>query len=45
LANSYFWIDPVKQVAGVYATQLLPFFDPDAVALLDAFETTVYAMA
>jgi methyl acetate hydrolase len=44
LANSYYWIDPVKQVAGVYATQLLPFFDADAVALFGAFETAVYDM-
>ena len=45
LANSYFWIDPAKQVAGVYATQLLPFFDADAVALFGEFESAVYQMA
>jgi methyl acetate hydrolase len=45
LANSYFWIDPTKQVAGVYAAQLLPFFDADAVALFGAFESAVYQMA
>lgn len=45
LANSYYWIDPSKQVAGVYATQLLPFFDAEAVALFGAFETAVYEMA
>jgi methyl acetate hydrolase len=45
LANSYFWIDPKKRVAGVYATQLLPFFDARAVALCGAFETAIYAMA
>jgi methyl acetate hydrolase len=45
LANSYYWIDPKKRVAGVFATQLLPFFDPEAVALLGAFETAVYAIA
>jgi methyl acetate hydrolase len=44
LANSYFWIDPVKQVAGVYATQLLPFYDAQAVALFGAFESVVYDM-
>lgn len=44
LANSYFWIDPAKQVAGVYAAQLLPFFDADAVALFGAFESAVYDM-
>src|ERR1700722_18417669 len=39
LANSYYWIDPTKRVAGVYAAQVLPFFDADAVALFGAFET------
>lgn len=42
LANSYFWIDPAKGVTGVYATQLLPFFDPQAVAAFEGFETAVY---
>jgi CubicO group peptidase (beta-lactamase class C family) len=43
LANSYFWIDPVRQVTGVYATQVLPFFDQKAVETFEAFETAVYA--
>jgi methyl acetate hydrolase len=42
LANSFFWIDPARKVTGVYATQLLPFFDPKAVAPFAAFETAVY---
>ena len=45
LANSYFWIDPARQVAGVYATQLLPFFDDKAVRLFQEFETAVYRLA
>ena len=45
LANSYYWIDPARQVAGVYATQLLPFFDDRAVRLFQEFETAVYRMA
>jgi CubicO group peptidase (beta-lactamase class C family) len=44
LANSYYWIDLVKQVAGVYATQLLPFFDAKAVRLFADFETAVYRL-
>jgi methyl acetate hydrolase len=44
LANSYFWIDPVRQVTGVYATQLLPFFDEKAVRLFQDFETAVYRL-
>jgi methyl acetate hydrolase len=42
LANSYYWIDPAKGVAGVFATQILPFFDPKAVETLQAFESEVY---
>lgn len=44
LANSYYWIDPKKRVAGVYATQILPFFDADAVGVFEAVERAVYAM-
>jgi methyl acetate hydrolase len=43
LGNTYFWIDPARGVAGVILTQLLPFADKKALALLDAFERTVYA--
>ena len=42
LANSYYWIDPARQMAGVYATQILPFFDAKAVQTFEAFETAVY---
>jgi len=42
LANSYYWIDPARKVTGVYAAQLLPFFDAKAVAALEGFETAVY---
>jgi methyl acetate hydrolase len=42
LANSYYWIDPKRKVAGVYATQVLPFFDQKAVQAFEAFETGVY---
>ena len=45
LANSYFWIDPVRRVSGVYATQLLPFFDAMAVRLFQDFEAAVYRLA
>jgi methyl acetate hydrolase len=43
LANTYFWIDPAKGVAGVILMQLLPFADGKALALYDAFEKGVYA--
>jgi CubicO group peptidase (beta-lactamase class C family) len=42
LANSYFWIDPVQRVAGVLATQVLPFFDADSVGLFRQFERAAY---
>ncbi len=42
LANSYYWIDPVKRVTGVWATQLFPFFDGEAMAGFRAFERAVY---
>ena len=42
IANSYYSIDPAKGVAGVYATQILPFFDVKSVPAFQAFETEVY---
>ena len=41
LGNTYFWIDPARGIAGVILMQLLPFADPKALALLDAFERAV----
>ncbi len=43
LANTYFWIDPAKGVAGGILMQLIPFADPKALALFDRFEKAVYA--
>jgi methyl acetate hydrolase len=42
LMNSYYWIDPVKNIAGVYATQILPFCDVKSLRLFQDFETAVY---
>jgi methyl acetate hydrolase len=42
LANSYFWIDPRNGIAGVYATQILPFVDKKSLPLYLDFETAVY---
>jgi CubicO group peptidase (beta-lactamase class C family) len=42
LANTYFWIDRTKQVCGVFASQVLPFYDHTAVDLFTRFETEVY---
>lgn len=40
--NTYYWLDPKKQVAGVLMTQILPFADPAVLGLLDRFEAAVY---
>ena len=43
LGNTYYWLDPARGVAGVILTQILPFADREALALLDRFERAVYA--
>ena len=40
--NTYFWVDPVRGVAGVILMQYLPFVDSKALAVYDAFEREVY---
>ena len=45
LYNSYYWIDRERDICGVLITQILPFYDADVLALLDDFETAVYAAA
>ncbi|MCC5949509.1 MAG: beta-lactamase family protein [Nitriliruptoraceae bacterium] len=42
LANLWFWIDPAQRLAGMFATQLLPFGDPSAKVAATAFETAAY---
>jgi CubicO group peptidase (beta-lactamase class C family) len=42
LTNSYYWIDPSKDIAGVYATQIYPFCDTLSLPLYLDFETAVY---
>ena len=42
LANTYFWIDRTKRVAGVFLSQVLPFYDDTAIDLFGKFETEVY---
>jgi CubicO group peptidase (beta-lactamase class C family) len=43
LANTYFWIDPTKNIAGLAMMQVLPFVDPKSLALFTAYEKSVYA--
>jgi CubicO group peptidase (beta-lactamase class C family) len=42
LSNCYFWIDPARDVAGVFLTQILPFADVKSLPLFLEFETAVY---
>jgi methyl acetate hydrolase len=43
LANTYYWIDPKRDRAGVIATQILPFADPAVLQAFEAAERAVYA--
>jgi CubicO group peptidase (beta-lactamase class C family) len=43
LANTYYWIEPQRRVAGVILTQILPFADPTVLNLFENFERATYA--
>jgi methyl acetate hydrolase len=43
LANTYFWIDPARNVSGVILTQLLPFADKLCLEAFAGFEHGIYA--
>lgn len=43
LANTYFWIDPARNVSGVILMQLLPFADGKCLEAFAGFERGVYA--
>lgn len=43
LANTYFWIDPARNVAGVILMQLLPFADHKCLEAFAGFERGIYA--
>jgi len=43
--NTYYWLDPTRGIAGVIMMQFLPFADPKALAVYDAFERGVYRLA
>ncbi|HEY4405240.1 MAG TPA: serine hydrolase domain-containing protein [Xanthobacteraceae bacterium] len=45
ISNTYFWIDRARGIAGVILMQFLPFADPQALAVYDAFERGVYRLA
>jgi methyl acetate hydrolase len=41
--NTYFWVDPERDLAGLLLLQLAPFANRASVDLLNAFESAVYA--
>ncbi len=43
LANTYFWIDPARDICAVLLMQLFPFFDNKAVGVLSQFERAIYS--
>src|ERR1700674_2049176 len=43
LANTYFWIDPARDVTGVILMQVLPFADGKCLEAFAGFESGVYA--
>ncbi|HXI06492.1 MAG: serine hydrolase domain-containing protein [Bradyrhizobium sp.] len=43
LANTYFWIDPARNVSGVILMQLLPFADRLCLEAFAGFERGIYA--
>lgn len=43
LANTYFWIDPSRDVTGVILMQVLPFVDAKCLEAFAGFERGVYA--
>jgi methyl acetate hydrolase len=43
LANTYFWIDPARDISGVILMQVLPFADGKCLEAFSGFERGVYA--
>jgi CubicO group peptidase (beta-lactamase class C family) len=42
LANCYFWLDPIANVAALFLTQILPFGDSRSLDILGNFERDLY---
>ncbi|MHC4051151.1 serine hydrolase domain-containing protein [Bradyrhizobium sp. 25ACV] len=43
LANTYFWIDPARDISGVILMQVLPFVDAQCLQAFAGFERGIYA--
>ncbi|ODV62131.1 serine hydrolase domain-containing protein [Ascoidea rubescens DSM 1968] len=44
LTNLYYWVDPKKGIAGFFAAQLFPFYDPNCLSAFQEFETAAYQL-
>ena len=42
LTNCYYWIDPARDVAGIFASQIFPFVDAGPHGLFAGMEKAVY---
>jgi CubicO group peptidase (beta-lactamase class C family) len=42
LYNTFFWADPARGVGAVLLMQVLPFYDANAINVLQGFEERVY---
>jgi CubicO group peptidase (beta-lactamase class C family) len=42
LYNTFFWADPERGVGAVLLMQILPFYDAQAINVLQGFEERVY---
>ena len=40
--NTYFWIDPKSDIAGVFLAQMLPCYSPNILNAVDSFEELAY---
>ena len=40
--HTLYWVDPHQDVAGVFFTQMLPFWDPALISVFEAFERAAY---
>jgi methyl acetate hydrolase len=40
--HTLFWVDPGNDLAGVFFTQMLPFWDPALTATFEEFERITY---
>jgi CubicO group peptidase (beta-lactamase class C family) len=39
--NTHYWIDPTREIAAVFMTQMLPFWEPGLMSSLEGFERAV----